>query len=178
MKRLTLCAALLSITISTAFAVDAKKGAVPDKAFMQQILDAWNTMDPSKPAPYYSKNPENIYFDIAPLKYNGWSEYAKGVQQVLGEYSSIKLTVNDDARVHPAGKLTWATATFHLDGTHKDGSKDNAEGRWTVIWEKQGGEWLIVHEQVSLPAGPPPAPAQGGGGQKNQRFLPRDPNWM
>jgi ketosteroid isomerase-like protein len=177
-KRFSLCAVLLLMLISTCFAADAKKGAVPDKAFMQQILDAWNTMDPSKPAPYYSKNPENVYFDIAPLKYNGWSEYQKGVQQVLAAYSSIKLTVNDDARVHPAGKVTWATATLHLDGTHKDGSKDNTDGRWTVIWEKQGGEWLIVHEQVSLPAGPPAATAQGGGGQKNQRFLPRDPNWM
>jgi len=45
-KRLTLWAVLLLMAISTCFAADAKKGAVPDKALMQQILDAWNTMDP------------------------------------------------------------------------------------------------------------------------------------
>src|SRR5919201_5816579 len=132
MKSMTFWTALFILALSTlTFAADSKEKStgVPDKAFMQEILDAWNTMDPSKPAAYYAKTPDNVYFDIAPLKYNGWSEYEKGVQQIFAEYSSLKLTVNDDVRVHPAGKIAWATATFHLDGTHKDGSKDNTDGR-------------------------------------------------
>ena len=154
-RRLTIWTALLCIGIPTCFVADAgQKNGVPDKAFMQEILDAWSTMDPSKAAVYYSKNPENVYFDIAPLKYKGWDEYQKGVAQVLALYSSLKLTVNDDAHVHRDGKLSWATATFHLDGVHKDSRvKDDTDGRWTVMWQKEGGKWLIVHEHVSLPQG-------------------------
>jgi hypothetical protein len=25
--------------------------------------------------------------------------------------------------------------------------------RWTVIWEKEDGKWVIVHEHVSAPMG-------------------------
>lgn len=175
MSSLLLGVLLLGVPNAFAQAQSTKSGP-PDKALMQQILDAWSTMDPKKAAVYYSTSPDNVYFDIAPLKYNGWSEYEKGVMQVFAEYSSLKLTVNDDAQVHHGGKLAWATATFHLDGTHKDGSKDNADGRWTAVWEKSGGKWLMVHEHVSLPAAPR-APAPPSSGPK-QYFLPRAHNWM
>jgi ketosteroid isomerase-like protein len=160
---LTLLAILLLIVPGGFAQAQSTKSGAPDKALMQQVLDAWSTMDPKTAVVYYSTSPDNVYFDIAPLKYNGWSEYEKGVMQVFAEYSSLKLTVNDDVRVHHNGKLVWATATFHLDGTHKDGSKDNTDGRWTAVWEKSGGKWLIVHEHVSLPAAPPAATQAGGG---------------
>jgi ketosteroid isomerase-like protein len=46
----------------------------------------------------------------------------------------------------------WATATIAQKALLKDGSKDNATLRWTVVFEKQNGRWLIVHEHVSRPA--------------------------
>ena len=178
MKKLVSSTTLLTVLVliaSFTHAQSKKNADAPDKALMQQVMDAWSTMDPSKPAVFYSKSPDNVFFDIAPLKYNGWSEYEKGVQQVFAEYSSLKLTVNDDARVHRTGNSAWATATFHLDGTHKDGSKDNTDGRWTSVWQKEGGKWLIIHEHVSLPVGPPPAAAAGSG---TKQYLLRPRNWM
>jgi ketosteroid isomerase-like protein len=38
----------------------------------------------------------------------------------------------------------------------KDGKTENLEGRWTVIWEKRGDNWLVVHEHVSVPLPPMP----------------------
>jgi len=35
--------------------------------------------------------------------------------------------------------------------THKNGKVDMGDLRWTVVFEKQGGKWLIVHEHVSMP---------------------------
>jgi uncharacterized protein (TIGR02246 family) len=180
-KRFAISASLLAVLVistSLTHAQSKKSDDAPDKALMQQVLDAWSTMDPSKPAIFYSKSPDNVFFDIAPLKYNGWSEYEKGVTQVFTEYSALKLTVNDDARVHKDGKLAWSTATFRFDGTHKDGSKESSDARWSAVWQKEGGKWLIVHEHVSLPAGPPPAAAGQGGGDTKQYLLPRLHNWM
>ena len=87
-------------------------------------------------------------------------EYQANVKNVLAAYSSLKCTVNDDAMIHPHGNLVWGTATVHEVDTKTDGSKGEGDFRWTVVWEKQGGQWLIVHEHVSVPAGGAPEKKQ------------------
>jgi len=59
--------------------------------------------------------------------------------------------VNDDAELHPAGNYVWGTATIKEEMVHKDGKIDMSNFRWTMIFEKQGGKWLIVHEHTSVP---------------------------
>ena len=39
----------------------------------------------------------------------------------------------------------------HLSAAMKQGKPFDFDGRDTVIWEKRGGRWLIVHEHVSAP---------------------------
>lgn len=129
------------------------------KALMRQTLDAWETLDVSKPAPFYAKEPTRTFYDIAPLKYTGWNAYAEGVQKAFYEViKSAKFTLNDDVQVQQGGKSAWGSATFKLDMVTKDGAHESAEGRWTVVWEKSGKSWLIVHEHVSFPA---PTPSAG-----------------
>ena len=45
---------------------------------MQKIWDDWGTLNPANTAKYYSKDAKRTFFDIAPMKYNGWSEYGLG----------------------------------------------------------------------------------------------------
>jgi len=33
----------------------------------------------------------------------------------------------------------------------KSGKREMGTFRWTVVFEKQNGKWLIVHEHVSAP---------------------------
>jgi len=54
-------------------------GPAPDKALLQKLLDGWNSMDPANVAQYYAQG-IHAYFDIAPLKYSSWDEYANGVK--------------------------------------------------------------------------------------------------
>ena len=72
-------------------------GGGPDKAHLQSIWDAWSTLDPANAAEFYAPGP-HTFFDIAPLKYASWEEYQKGVVNVLADFKTAKLTVNDDAR--------------------------------------------------------------------------------
>jgi ketosteroid isomerase-like protein len=163
MQRLLSVVLMVSVTVPVfAQGKAAKKhsSAQPSKALMQEIWDGWSTRDPANVAKFYAKGP-HVFFDIAPLKYNSWDEYQAGVKNVLAGYSSLKCTVNDDAMIHPHGNLVWGTATVHETDTKTDGSKGEGDFRWTVVWEKQGGEWLIVHEHVSVPAG-------GGAPEKKQ----------
>ena len=143
-----LCSALTSPALAKE--MSGGKAAAPDKAHMQKIWDGWSTLDPANVAKFYASGP-HTFFDIAPLKYSSWDEYEKGVRQVVADFKSAKFTVNDDADLHPAGKYVWGTATVKQEMTHKDGKVDTGNFRWTVVFEKQGGKWLIVHEHISAP---------------------------
>ncbi len=126
------------------------------RALIQRLYDAWSDLDPAKAAPFYAKEADHVFFDIAPLKYTGWAQYAEGVPKAFAAYASGKFVLGKDLRVHRDGNLTWATATWRGELLKKDGTKENAEGRYTVVLEKRGDDWLIVHEHMSVPAPPPP----------------------
>jgi ketosteroid isomerase-like protein len=125
-------------------------GPTPDKAYLQKIWDGWATLDPANVAQFYAQGP-NTFFDIAPLKYSSWEEYQQGAKQVLAGYKSASLTVNDDAAVHQHGDLVWVTATVKNDMTTKTNKHEMGNFRWTAVFEKQDGKWLIIHEHVSAP---------------------------
>src|SRR3974390_2494600 len=113
---LTVSLCLFVITLSAAAQSKkptAKKTSAaprPDQAYRQKIWDGWAILDPANTAKFYATGPRT-FFDIAPLKYNSWDEYEKGVKGVLAGYKSAKFTVNDDADIHSHGDLVWATAT-------------------------------------------------------------------
>jgi ketosteroid isomerase-like protein len=130
----------------------ASNTEAPSKVLMDAIWAGWSSGNPANVAKYYAKGP-HAFFDIAPLKYNSWAEYEKGVVQVISGFQSLKATVNGDAQIHRHGNLVWGTATVHHLDVAKDGKKSEGDFRWTVIWEKSGTEWLIVHEHVSAPLG-------------------------
>ncbi len=124
--------------------------AVPDKALMQEIIDAWGTLDPSNAARYYDKSRENVFYDDAGgLKLVGWQAYSETIRQVMRGLQSAKWTVNDDAAVHRVGNLAWGTATVHTQMLYKNGKTETMDERWTLIWTKKGANWLVVHEHFS-----------------------------
>jgi ketosteroid isomerase-like protein len=145
------CVFALSVS---GFAKKPKKKVVPptapDKIFLQKLLDGWDTLDPSQIAQYYDQGVYN-FFDITPLKYSSWAEYQKGATELLKGYKKLKLTLNDDAQIHTDGNLTWTTATVKEDALTTAGKHELASLRWTLIFEKQAGKWMIVHEHVSEP---------------------------
>jgi ketosteroid isomerase-like protein len=125
---------------------------------MEQVWAAWGTLDPANAARFYSKDAQRTFFDVAPLKYTGWSEYAAGVKKTFADYSSAKFTLTGTSKIFQRPNFAWASATGHGSFTKKAGGKDDLDFRWTVIWEKEGSDWLIIHEHVSVPMGSPAAP--------------------
>jgi len=133
----------------------AAKSSVPDPAIRKLMDDewaAWGTMDTAKVARFYDHNPNLIFFDIAPLKYYGWSEYEAGVKKVLAAYKSLNFRIHDDARIWQRGDGALAVATVHMDAVQADGKPETADLRWTVVMERKNRDWKVVHEHVSIPA--------------------------
>ena len=152
MKRMTLVALLICLTVAGWAQKTAKPsaGGAVDKAYLQKIWDGWATLDATGQKQFYAQGP-HVFFDIAPLKYASWDEYEAGVTKELAGYKAAKFRVNDDLRIHRAGETYWITATVASDLTTKGGKREMATFRWTAVFEKHEGKWLIVHEQVSEP---------------------------
>jgi len=120
---------------------------------MPKIMHAWDDLDPAKAAPYYAKDSDLVFYDDSPLKYTGWEAYARGVRKEFAGYKSYTTTLANDVSVHKVGdKFAWGTATWRADAVKLDHSTEVVYGRWTVLFEKRDGKWLIIHEHVSLPA--------------------------
>jgi ketosteroid isomerase-like protein len=129
-----------------------KAQAELNKKLVRSYYAAWNTLNTDNPASFYAKDANIVFFDIAPLKYNGWAEYKEGVQKsIFDQISGGKLTPNDDLKIARHGDVAWMTLTFHLSLTMKTGAAMELDCRHTAIWAKRRGKWLIVHEHVSAP---------------------------
>jgi uncharacterized protein (TIGR02246 family) len=135
----------------------AKRQKTPADAGIRKTLEkmfaAWSDLDPARAAPFYAKDPSLVFFDVAPMKYTGWPEIAAEVPKALAAYRSLKLT-SEGLRTHHTGNLAWATAILHGDFAKKDGGTDHLDLRYTVVLEKRRQAWLVVHEHLSVPAGP------------------------
>jgi ketosteroid isomerase-like protein len=157
MKVRTIILMVMVLLSSLAFAKDKKAAGAatpvpPDyKGMMQAEYDQWSTMDPTKVAPFFATDADLIFFDITPLKYNGWAEYQKGVVKVFEGYQSMKCTVNDDVHGGRSGNMAWTAGTVNCHAQKKDGGADDLVLRTSEIYQKRGGKWLIVHEHASVP---------------------------
>jgi hypothetical protein len=110
----------------------------------------WATLDPANTAQFLCDRSQHL------LRYRAsqiqqLEEYEKGVKGVLAGYNRAQFSVNDDATIHAHGDLVWATATVDHEMTTKAGKVETGNFRWTVVFENEDGQWLIVHEHVSAP---------------------------
>lgn len=121
------------------------------ETLVNQYYASWNTGDPDKAAPLYAKDADLVFYDITPLKYTGWTEYDKGVRNVLGSFVSATFTRQKDLKVTRHRSIAWTTVTWHLTGKKKTGEAVELDGRQTAIWENRNGKWQIVHEHFSAP---------------------------
>ena len=151
MKRLLIAALVVSTLCLPALA--QKKGGDDFNELIKRYYAAWNTLNPDNASVFYAKDAGLVFFDIAPLKYSGgWKEYSDNFKKnVAPGFSSLTLTPNNDVKITRRGNVALTTLTFHLSAKQKDSSAMEFDGRHTIVWEKRGRQWLIIHEHVSKP---------------------------
>lgn len=145
------CAFSLASSGQTASnSVTSPNSTGPDKAYLQLLWDGWSTLDPNNVAKFYASG-AHTFFDIAPLKYDSWQQYSEGVTKELADYKTAKFMLNNDLAIHPQRNLAWVTATVNYEMAKKAGNVEKGDMRWTAVLEEQNGNWMIVHEHVSMP---------------------------
>jgi ketosteroid isomerase-like protein len=125
-----------------------------DEADIRQRLDSFveaiRAMDLERVKPIYA--PDLVSFDIvsplqhlgAEAKWKNWADVFTTYQRPLGyEIRDLTITVGDD--------VAFARSLNRISGTLKNGERKEFWLRWTTAWRKIEGNWLIAHDQVSVP---------------------------
>lgn len=142
-----LCACSFLAGGQTAPAVDAKAELRP---FIDNLLDAWSSLDPARVAPLFAKDPGLLHFDVSPFLYKGWDGYESGFRKAAAQMESIRVKVGDEFQATRRGDVAWVVYTINFTGRLKSGETMDGPGRVTDILEKRHGKWLVVHEHVSM----------------------------
>jgi ketosteroid isomerase-like protein len=128
--------------------------ATNDEADIRRRLDTFlaavRAMDLDGVRPIYA--PDLLSFDIVPplqhvgadAKMKNWAEVFSIYQRPLGyEIRDLTIVAGDT--------IAFARSLNRIDGTLKNGKKNAYWLRWTTCWRKLDGNWLIAHDQVSVP---------------------------
>ena len=92
---------------------------------------------------------------------HGWTDFRDHhLRPEMEGMKNVKMPL-EDIRVHVNGKLAWVTYNYKMSGEYKGRAFDNA-GAATMVLEKRGKDWLIVHEHTSTKRRPaqPAQPAK------------------
>ena len=125
-----------------------------DEADIRQRLDkavaALRAMDLEGVMSLYA--PDIVSFDIVPplrhvgadAKRKNWVHAFAMYQRPLGyEIRDLTITLGDD--------VAFGHSLNRVSGTLKNGNKTDFWLRWTTCFRKIDGNWLIAHDQVSVP---------------------------
>jgi ketosteroid isomerase-like protein len=125
-----------------------------DEADIRQRIDtlaaAIRAMDLEGLKPIFAT--DLVSFDIEPplqhlgaqAKWENWKAAFAAYQRPLDyEIGDLTITVGGD--------VAFVYSLNRISGTLKNGNKTATWVRWTACFQKIDGNWLIVHDQVSVP---------------------------
>jgi uncharacterized protein (TIGR02246 family) len=128
-----------------------------DEANIRQRINRWVealcTMDLEGVMSLYA--PDIVSFDLVPplqhvgakAKEKTWANVFGMFQRPLGyEIRDLTLTLGDD--------VAFGHSLNRVSGTLKNGNRTDFSVRWTACFRKIDGNWLIAHDQVSVPVDP------------------------
>lgn len=128
-----------------------------DEANIRRRIDRWlealRAMDLEGVMAIYA--PDIVSFDIAPplrrvgaeAKEKNWMDAFAVYQRPLGyEMRDLTLAVGDE--------VAFAHSLNRVSGTLKNGNRADFWLRWTACFRKIDGDWLVAHDQVSVPFDP------------------------
>jgi ketosteroid isomerase-like protein len=131
----------------------ATQHAIDEAQIRQRIgklTEALRAMDLERVMSIYA--PDIVSFDIVPplqhvgaeAKKNNWTNAFAMFQRPLGyEIRNLTITMGDD--------VAFGHSLNRINGTLKNGTSTDIWLRWTACLRKIDGNWLIVHDQVSVP---------------------------
>jgi uncharacterized protein (TIGR02246 family) len=122
------------------------------RALENRLVAAVNAKDVSAIMKVYVPDESLFVFDVVPPRqYVGAKAYAKDWTDVLSMFNGpLKFEISD-LSVTADGTMGFSHSIQHLTGTDTKGQPVDVTVRVTDVYRKIKGNWLIVHEHVSVP---------------------------
>ena len=168
---------VLSLTFATSVSAQKKKKkddtpppqnssdivSLPDQAKIDnaigQMLAAWQVGDLEKLHSTVADDVSVVSGTWAPPVI-GWANYSAAYQLQRARLQQVRMErSNTLIRIAPNGNFAWACYQWEFTGV-VDGAPSSSVGQTSLVLEKRGDTWVIVHNHTSLPPGAQqPAPA-------------------
>lgn len=158
--RLWFLSSVVCLTAAASFAQNppashTKKAANTDKAEIRQVLDDWvkafSARDVNAVMELYA--PDVFAYDVVPpLQYVGKDAYRKDYAEFFAQYKGPLTVELRDVHIDASGDLAYAACLERVSGTMTNGQQSSIWLRATSVFRKEGGNWLDVHDHVSVPA--------------------------
>ena len=122
------------------------------RALESRFVAAVNAKDVNAIMKVYVPDESLFVFDVVPPRqYVGAKAYAKDWTDFLGMFKgSLKFEISD-LSVTADGTMGFGHSIQHVTGTDTKGQPVDLTVRVTDVYRKIKGNWLIVHEHVSVP---------------------------
>ena len=114
-----------------------------------QMLAAWQVGDTAGMHKYFTEDVSVVAGTWTPPAM-GWTNYLAAYQVQRARMQQVRMErSNTLIRIAPSGNVAWACYQWEFSGM-VDGAASAADGQTTLIFEKRGDDWLIIHNHTSL----------------------------
>lgn len=158
MRRIVHLAVLIStVTVALSLPVSAAPPAARSEAEIRQLLARWEkafrAKDLDAVMAVYAPGATVVAFDVVPpLEKVGRESYRKNYEEFFAMYDGPLDVEFRDLRIVAGKDVAFVHSLERMSGTLKGGQKSALWLRVTSGIQKINGQWLIVHDHVSVPA--------------------------
>jgi len=145
--------AVVLTLLALVFCPPAKADAREDiKALEDRFIAAVKAKDLDAIMKVYVPDQTLFVFDVEPPRqYVGAAAYRKDWQAFLDSFNGPIIFELTDLDITTDDNLAYSHSIQRVAGTDKQGKKLDLTVRVTDVYKKINGNWLVIHEHVSVP---------------------------
>jgi uncharacterized protein (TIGR02246 family) len=114
---------------------------------ISQMLAAWQLGDAGLLHEHYAEDVVVVSGAYEP-PIVGWTAFAQGYVRLMQRMQGVRVD-RRNTLIRTQGNLAWVTYQWEMQAI-LDGAPTFTRGHTTLVLEKRGGNWLIVHNHTSV----------------------------
>jgi ketosteroid isomerase-like protein len=162
MKKL-LPSLLVLLVVSVLIPIQPVQAVPNDVDLLKQRVTAWekgwssgdSLFSMTRVDSLYDRSDRFLEFDtISPAGtiIKGYQSFKALWEPTMQASTKAKTAIDDNIKVTTNGNMGLTTFTFRTKFTDRKTGKKYAEhAHASMVWEKQDGQWVIIHEHISSP---------------------------
>jgi uncharacterized protein (TIGR02246 family) len=147
---------VLAIVSTALLYIPKAHTAANGEAEIRQLLDRWakafHARDLNGIMSIYEPGAALVSYDIVPpLQFIGSEAYKKDYQEFLDQFQGPIDIEYRDLQIIAGDSVAFSRGLERMTGTLKNGQKFDTWVRFTEGYRKTHGQWLAVHDHISVP---------------------------